>query len=74
MKIRLKGRQQRWIGELQSHDQELIHVPGIKNTVPGALTRRPEHITTLHQMILTSPYLGIYQQRPIRRIHRQKKI
>ena len=42
-KARLSGRQKRWLDILQEHDYDTLHVAGDKNTVPDALSRRPDH-------------------------------
>lgn len=46
-KSRLTGRQFRWLDTLQEHDYELQYVPGAKDTVFHALSRFPDHYTTL---------------------------
>lgn len=68
-KSRLSGRQQRWLDEIQSYNFDVNHVPGIKNVVPDALGRRPDHNPHLHQMSLKDPGFRIrlaasYEQDP----------
>lgn len=57
-KARLSGRQARWLDVLQSYTFETEHVPCVKNVVPDALSRRPDHMKTLnHLQVLTDEWL-----------------
>lgn len=42
-KVRLSGRQHRWLDILQEHTYEVERVPGKLHDVPDALSRRPDH-------------------------------
>ncbi len=55
-KARLTSRQARWLDELQSFSYEVHHVPGVRNVVPDALTRRPDYTPELKCMNLKAPY------------------
>ena len=51
-KARLSGRQARWPDILQSYTYDTLHVPGVQNVVPYALSRRPDHNLALRRMDL----------------------
>lgn len=54
-KARLSGRQARWLDVIQEHNFEVRHVPGSKNVVPDALSRRADHVPHLKMMSLQDP-------------------
>lgn len=49
-KIKLTGRQHRWLDELQQYTYEIEHIPGKLHIVPDALSRRPDLKPQLKQM------------------------
>ena len=53
-KAGLSGRQARWLDILQSYTYDTLHVPGVQNIVPDALSRRPDHNIALRRMDLLS--------------------
>ena len=46
-KARLTGRQYRWLDIFQEHSFDVEHIPGIQHVAPDALSRRPDHMSTL---------------------------
>ena len=49
-KARLSGRQARWLDVLQSYTYDTQHVPGRKNVVPDALSRRPDQAPSIRKL------------------------
>ena len=49
-KARLSGRQARWLDVLQSYTYDTQHVPGNKNVVPDALSRRPDQTPSIRKL------------------------
>ena len=70
-KARLTGRQYRWLDILQEHSFDVEHIPGIQHMAPDALSRRPDHMSTLALKIITllspdfsSQIINSYEQDP----------
>ena len=56
-KARLVGRLARWLDELQSYDYEISYIPGKKNVIANALSRRSDHMPMPKQASLKDPQL-----------------